>query len=229
MRARILVIEDDASLRRGLCDNLAAQGWEVCSAAGGEEGLRLALSWKADLILLDLMLPSVNGYEICRSLRLEGAQTPVLMLTAKGQTEDVVRGLELGADDYVVKPFALQELLARVKALLRRRDTGAARLAFGGGYVLDGDSQKLTRDGKEVSLTPKEFGLLDYLLRNAGRALSREKLISEVWGHGLIVTHRSVDRCVKTLRAKLATEAASDLTAVRGIGYRWDGEVGEEG
>lgn len=228
MRARVLVIEDDASLRRGLCDNLDAQGWEVKSAADGEEGLELALSWRADLILLDLMLPRVNGYEICRAVRLEKMEVPILMLTAKGQTEDVVRGLELGADDYVVKPFALQELLARVRALLRRKSQGAARLVFGDGHVLDLEARTLSRHGVGVALTPKEFDLLAVLLQQAGRALSRDKLIGEVWGHGLLVTNRSVDRCVKTLRAKLEGAAGTDLRSVRGVGYRWDGVV-EEG
>ncbi len=225
MRARVLVIEDDGSLRRGLCDNLDAQGWEVKAAADGEEGLELALSWRADLILLDLMLPRVNGYEICRAVRMEKMEVPILMLTAKGQTEDVVKGLELGADDYVVKPFALQELLARVRALLRRKSQGATRFTFGTGFVLDLEARTLCKGDERVELTPKEFDLLAFLLREAGRALSREKLIGEVWGHGLLVTNRSVDRCVKTLRAKLEGSTATDLRSVRGVGYRWDGLV----
>jgi DNA-binding response OmpR family regulator len=227
MRARVLVIEDDASLRRGLCDTLDAEGCEVKATADGEEGLELALSWRADLILLDLMLPRVNGYEICRAVRMVKSEVPILMLTAKGQTEDVVKGFELGADDYVVKPFALRELLARVRALLRRRSQGASRLAFGDCYVLDLEARILIGNAREVALTPKEFDLLASLLRQAGRAVSREKLIAEIWGRGLIVTNRSVDRCVKTLRAKLKTSTATQLRSVRGVGYRWDGEVNE--
>lgn len=229
MSARILVIEDDASLRRGLCDNLAAQGWEVRGACDGEEGLRLAFDWKADLILLDIMLPGVNGYEICRTLRREEIGTPILMLTAKGQTDDVVLGLQLGADDYMVKPFALRELLARVRVMLRRTDAAASRYRFAGDGVLDVASRRLTLGGSAVGLTPKEFDLLAALLRDAGKVRSREQLLGKVWGHGLMVTNRSVDRCVKTLRAKLGPRIQKELVAVRGIGYRWDGEVASEG
>ena len=225
MRTRILIIEDDESLRRGLSDHLASQGWETRTAADGETGLHLAFEWKADLILLDLMLPKVDGYEICAALRREKIETPILMLTAKGQTEDVVRGLGLGADDYVVKPFALRELMARVHALLRRKNSEATRYRFGEHGLLDLEARRLTMDGSTVELTPKEFDLLATFLRQAGRALSRDRLLSEVWGHGLIVTTRSVDRCVKTLRSKLAGSTGRDLTSVRGIGYRWDGQV----
>ena len=225
MSARILVVEDDESLRRGLCDNLTAQGWEIRSASDGEQGLELAFEWKADLILLDVMLPGVNGYEICQALRREKVETPILMLTAKGQTDDVVRGLQLGADDYMVKPFALRELLARVQVMLRRSDATGSRYQFAHGGLLDADARRLTLQGKALELTPKEFDLLTILLRNAGRALSREQLLAKVWGHGLMVTNRSVDRCVKTLRAKLGPLYAEELVSVRGIGYRWDGTV----
>lgn len=225
MSARILIIEDDESLRRGLFDNLTAQGWEVRSASDGNEGLQLAFDWKADLILLDVMLPGVNGYEICQALRREKIDTPILMLTAKGQTDDVVMGLQLGADDYMVKPFALRELLARVKVMLRRTDTTGSRYTFAHDGILNATARRLTLQGKPVELTPKEFELLTVLLRNAGRALSREQLLAKVWGHGLLVTNRSVDRCVKTLRAKLGPNYTNELLSVRGIGYRWDGEV----
>lgn len=228
MSARILIIEDDESLRRGLCDNLAAQGWEVRAASDGEEGLQLAFDWRADLILLDIMLPGVDGYEICRALRLEKIDTPILMLTAKGQTDDVVMGLQLGADDYMVKPFALRELLARVQVMLRRTHVSSTRFTFAQDGLLDTSARRLTLAGKAVNLTPKEFDLLSVLLQNAGRALSREQLIGKVWGHGLLVTHRSVDRCVKTLRAKLGPSSSADFVSVRGVGYRWDGDVRDE-
>lgn len=225
MSARILIVEDDESLRRGLSDNLAAQGWEVRSARDGDEGLQLAFDWKADLILLDVMLPGVNGYEICQALRREKVETPILMLTAKGQTDDVVMGLKLGADDYMVKPFALRELLARVQVMLRRTDATGSRYTFAHDGVLDLTARRVTLQGKPVELTPKEFELLTVLFRNAGRALSREQLLAKVWGHGLMVTNRSVDRCVKTLRAKLGPQYTEELISVRGIGYRWDGMV----
>ena len=136
MKARILLIEDDESLRRGLQDNLEAQGWTVRVESDGEAGYEQCLSWQADLILLDIMLPKVNGYEICRSLRLEGILVPIIMLTAKGQTEDVVRGLELGANDYVVKPFALAELIARIRRLLQETDR-SENYELGEGIILD--------------------------------------------------------------------------------------------
>lgn len=225
MSARILIIEDDESLRRGLSDNLSAQGWEIRSAKDGTEGLQLAFDWKADLILLDIMLPGVNGYEICQALRREKIDTPILMLTAKGQTDDVVMGLKLGADDYMVKPFALRELLARVQVMLRRTNATGTYYRFGRAGILDASARRLSLDGVNVELTPKEFDLLAVLIRHAGRALSREQILSKVWGNGLMVTIRSVDRCVKTLRAKLGPEDSRNLTSVRGMGYRWDGEV----
>ncbi|MEP4077795.1 response regulator transcription factor [Haloferula sp.] len=225
MSARILIIEDDESLRRGLNDNLTAQGWEVRCASDGELGLELAFEWKADLILLDIMLPKVDGYEICQALRREKIETPILMLTAKGQTDDVVHGLQLGADDYMVKPFALRELLARVQVMLRRSDATGSRYRFADDGLLDVDARRVTLKGEPLELTPKEFDLLTALLRNAGRALTRDQLLAKVWGHGLMVTNRSVDRCVKTLRAKLGSETTGELASVRGIGYRWDGKV----
>lgn len=221
MSARILLIEDDADLRLGLRDNLLAQGWEVRDAADGNKGLDLALNWQADLILLDIMLPGVNGYEICRSIRLEKIETPILMLTARGQTEDVVRGLDLGADDYVVKPFALAELIARVRRILERSRPREARHPLGGSLVLDFEARRV--DGLGGELTPKEFDLLAWFVRNSSRAHSRQRLLREVWGPGLFVTERSVDRAVKTLRQKLG-EAGAPLQAVRGVGYRWDGD-----
>ncbi|MGJ8634881.1 MAG: response regulator transcription factor [Luteolibacter sp.] len=225
MSARILIIEDDESLRRGLLDHLGSQGWEVLAAKDGEEGYKLGLEWKCDLILLDIMLPGINGFEICQALRREKITTPILMLTAKGQTEDVVRGLELGADDYLVKPFALQELIARLRVLLRRQDDGVKCFTFGEAWELDLVARKLLQSDKEVILTPKEFDLLSTFLHNAGRALSRDQLISRVWGNGFLVTQRSVDRCVKTLRSKLGKTTALALKSIHGIGYRWDGSV----
>lgn len=222
MSTRILIIEDDLSLRVGIEDNLQASGYETASAKDGLEGLKKAYIWKADLIILDIMLPSVNGYEICQSIRCEGIETPVLMLTAKDQNEDIVRGLELGADDYLVKPFALPVLLARIRALLRRHSTSQVNYQFADIYTLNSESRKLLKSGKEIALTPKEFDLLYCFLSHSERALSREKIISDVWGNGLFVTHRSVDRCVKTLRSKLGEECASRLKTVRGIGYRWE-------
>ncbi|MEM6911297.1 MAG: response regulator transcription factor [Verrucomicrobiota bacterium] len=219
MSSRILLIEDDASLRRGLEDNLRAAGWEVRVASDGEHGLELALAWKADLILLDIMLPGVNGYQICRHLRQEDIQVPLLMLTARGQTEDVVRGLDLGADDYLIKPFALAELLARVRRLLRQAPSARTRIPLGSQLELDLTARTL--HGSDLVLTPKEFGLLAHLVQHPERAFTRAQLLREVWGPGLFVTERSVDRAVRTLRAKLGS-ASQALQTIRGIGYRWD-------
>lgn len=217
MKTKILLIEDDESLRRALRDNLEAQGWEVRVESDGEEGYAQCLAWPADLILLDIMLPKVNGYEICRSLRMEGIEAPVIMLTAKGQTEDVVRGLELGADDYVVKPFALAELLARVRRLLKPVEK-ALNYPLGFGLSLDIAGQQVK--GIREELSPKELGVLTYLIQNEGRALTRSQILTHVWGAGIFVTERSVDRAIKVVRARL-TEAGKQLETVRGVGYRW--------
>lgn len=217
MKTRVLLIEDDESLRRGLGDNLAAQGWEVCTESDGEKGYERCLAWKADVILLDIMLPRTNGYEICRSLRLQKIETPILMLSAKGQTEDVVRGLELGADDYVVKPFALAELLARVRRLLRGQAL-ETQFDLGNGMQLDLVAKEIK--GLDNELAPKEFGVLSYLVQQEGRALTRGQILTKVWGSDLFVTERSVDRAVKVIRARLKA-AGANLKTVRGIGYRW--------
>lgn len=220
---RILIVEDDETLGIGLRDHFTDDGWQVLLARDGEEGLRMAFEEKVDLMLLDVMLPKVDGFEICKSLRREGVETPILMLTAKGQVDDVVYGLELGADDYLVKPFSLRELDARVKVLARRIDGGKTEYEFGGGGVLDTTSRVVRVKGEVIALTPKEFDLLAVFLRKTGRALTRDQLLGEVWGYGLLVTVRSVDRCVKTLRMKLGAECSASLVAVRGVGYRWDG------
>lgn len=218
----ILIVEDDATLGIGLRDHFHDTGMTVLLARDGEEGLRLAFEEKIDLILLDVMLPGLDGYEICRTLRAEKIPVPILMLTAKGQVDDVVHGLGLGADDYLVKPFSLRELDARVKVLLRRIDGGRTVHSFAGGGELDSVARTVRIEGQALALTPKEFDLLLVFLRKAGRALTRDQLLGEVWGHGLLVTVRSVDRCVKTLRMKLGPECAASLVAVRGVGYRWD-------
>ena len=219
---RMLIVEDDTTLGIGLRDHFLSRNWDVILAKDGELGLELAFNEKVDVILLDIMLPNVSGYEICQALRREEVKTPVLMLTAKGQVDDVVYGLEVGADDYLVKPFSLRVLDARVKVMVRRLDDGQNDFYFGNGAHLDRFARKLKIDSNEVSLTPKEFDLLLVFLQSAGRAMTRDQILGEVWGHGLLVTVRSVDRCVKTLRKKLGEENVRALVAVRGVGYRWD-------
>jgi DNA-binding response OmpR family regulator len=220
--ARVLIIEDEPALLRGLKDNLETEGYEVRSANNGEKGLEALLNAPPDLVLLDLMLPKINGYEICRTARKRGLEMPIIMLTAKGQEEDIVRGLELGADDYVTKPFSIRELLARVKALLRRGGN-APEYRFGR-CRLDLTSRRLFRNETEVALTAKEFRLLEFFVKRAGRALTRDGILDAVWGQEVIVTDRSVDRCVTTLRSKVEDDPHNPvlIRTIRDIGYRFE-------
>ena len=219
----ILIIEDDPALLRGLHDNFTSRGFQVSSATEGTEALRAATKDDADIILLDVMLPRVNGYEICRRVRDAGVQTPIVMLTAKGQEDDIIRGLELGADDYITKPFSIRELAARVRSLLRRCANDDAPVRFGD-CELDLAARTLRRDGRIVSLTTKEFRLLALFLRRPSRALTRNEILDCVWGHSVIVTSRSVDRCVTTLRSKVEPDPSKPrfITTIRDIGYRFE-------
>ena len=220
---KILIIEDDPALLRGLKDNFVAQGYEVHTADDGQKGLARLLREPPDLVLLDLMLPKVNGYEICRRARAGHLEMPIIMLTARGQEEDVVRGLELGADDYVTKPFSIRELLARVKAFLRRQGPESSIFEFGA-YRLDLAAHKLFGPVGEIELTAKEFRLLEFFVKRAGRALTRDSILDAVWGHDILVTDRSVDRCVTTLRAKIESDPRNPLfiRTIRDIGYRFE-------
>lgn len=222
--ASILIIEDDPALLRGLKDNFEAQGYRVFLARDGEEGLACALTSQPDLLLLDLMIPKVNGYQICRSVRARDADVPIIMLTAKDREEDIVRGLELGADDYVTKPFRIRELLARVKGFLRRRLAVALTVIEFGACKLDLAAHKAYKDGNEVILTTKEFRMLEYLARRRGRALTRDQILDGVWGSDIMVNDRSVDRCVTTLRAKIEPDPRrpTHILTIRDIGYRFE-------
>jgi DNA-binding response OmpR family regulator len=227
-RGRILIVEDEPVLVRGLTDTFASKGYEVLTAGDGQTGLELAFERSPDLILLDIMLPRVNGFEVCRAIRERGLEMPILMLTAKGQEEDVILGLNLGADDYVTKPFRIGELVARANAFLRRSratTTGACRF---GDYELDLVSHKLFRDGREVDLTAKEFKLLAFFAQRIGRALSRDHILDGVWGRSITVTPRSIDRCVATLRAKIEPDPRNPIyiQTLRDVGYRF--ETGRE-
>jgi len=185
--------------------------------------LSAALANPPDLLVLDIMLPKLNGYEICRALRAKRLEMPIIMLTAKGQEEDIVRGLELGADDYVTKPFSIRELLARAKAFLRRREPAAGVFLFGD-CKLDFTAHRLFRSGAEVVLTAKEFRLLEFLTKRPGRALTRDQILDGVWGNAIIVNDRSVDRCVTTLRAKIEGDPRHPchIQTIRDIGYRFE-------
>jgi DNA-binding response OmpR family regulator len=219
----ILIIEDDAALLRGLKDNFEAQHYRVETARDGRQGLSAALANPPDLLVLDIMLPQMNGYEICRALRAKKLQMPIIMLTAKGQEEDIIRGLELGADDYVTKPFSIRELMARARAFLRRRPDPTTVFQFGA-CTLDLTAHKLFRNGAEVVLTAKEFELLQFFVSRAGRALTRDQILDGVWGQEIIVNDRSVDRCVTTLRAKIEPDPhhPAHIQTIRNIGYRFE-------
>ena len=222
--SRILIVEDEPALLRALKDTFAATGCEVLAAADGEEGLRLAVSAHPDLILLDIMLPRVNGYEICRAVRDQGLDMPIIMLTARGQEEDIVLGLNLGADDYVTKPFKIRELVARANAFLRRRQSPPTAVYRFGDCELNTATHKLFRRGGEVELTAKEFRLLAYFAARPGRALARNDILNAVWGNSIMVTPRSVDRCVTTLRAKVEADPRNPefIQTIRDVGYRFE-------
>ena len=219
----LLIVEDDHVLLRGLKDNFEAQGYQVRTARDGQRGLDALLTAAPDLLLLDLMLPKVNGYEICQAARSHQLDLPIIMLTAKGQEDDIVRGLELGADDYVTKPFSIRELIARVKAFLRRQEPESACYDFGD-CRLDLEAHKLFKRNVEVELTAKEFRLLEFFVKRAGRALTRDSILEAVWGDEVIVTDRSVDRCVTTLRAKIEPDSREPrfIHTIRDIGYRFE-------
>ena len=221
---RILIIEDDPTLLRGLKDNFELEGYAVDTAADGPSGLEAAMTARADLILLDVMMPRMNGFEICQRLRAANIQTAIIMLTAKGEEDDIVRGLNLGADDYVTKPFSIRELLARVNAFLRRRREPAQQVFEFGRCGLDLAARTLSRNGEEVELTPKEFELLKLFVSRIGCALTRDEIMRQVWGSDILVTRRSVDRCVTTLRSKIEDDPKEPtfIQTVRDFGYRFD-------
>jgi DNA-binding response OmpR family regulator len=223
----VLIIEDDSTLLRGLQDNFRSRGYVVRTASDGRQGLSAALSDPPDLILLDIMLPKINGYEVCRVIREHGLRMPIIMLTVKGQEEDIVRGLDLGADDYVTKPFSIRELLARANAFLRHRQPDLPEVYRFGDCELNLASCRLFRGGTEVRLTAKEFRMLELLAGRPGRTLTRNQILDAVWGRAVIVTSRSVDRCIATLRSKIEPEPEHPrhIKTVRGIGYRFEPEA----
>jgi DNA-binding response OmpR family regulator len=220
----VLIIEDDPTLLRGLKDNFQSRGFNVRTATDGRQGLDAALADLPQLILLDIMLPKLNGYEVCRAIREHELEMPIIMLTAKGQEEDIVRGLELGADDYVTKPFSIRELLARANAFLRRRSAETSDVHGFGDCRLDLASHKLFKADVELTLTSKEFRMLEYFVTRPGRALTRRDILDAVWGSSIIVTTRSVDRCVTTLRAKIEPNPRRPIfiRTIREIGYRFE-------
>jgi two-component system alkaline phosphatase synthesis response regulator PhoP len=222
---RILVVEDEPAIAFGLQLDLKSEGYDVEIESDGESGLQRARKEAFDLILLDVMLPRKDGFEVCRELRRDGSKTPVIMLTAKTQEEEKVLGLEIGADDYVTKPFSPRELRARVKAALRRTAEDDLPIYRFGDAEVDFGRCELRRAGKPVELTALEFKLLAAFVRNGGKVLSRDQLLDLVWGHGTFVTDRVVDNHVVTLRKKVEPEPSEPryIVSVRGLGYRFDG------
>jgi DNA-binding response OmpR family regulator len=220
----VLIIEDDPSMLRGLKDNFAYSGYNVLAASDGEKGLNAALDAKPDLIILDIMLPKINGYEICRLIRKEKLDMPIIMLTAKGEESDIILGLNLGADDYVTKPFSIKELLARSAAFLRRRKQSEKDSYKFGDFVLDISARKLTKKNKEIELSPKEFKLLEFFLKKQGKALTRDEILNAVWGYSSFTGHRSIDRFVTTLRNKIETNPQNPIFihTLREIGYKFE-------
>ncbi len=217
--SRILIVEDDAAILRGLEMNLQLEGFEVLTAVDGREGLARALNERIDLMVLDIMLPYINGYQILERARKSGIDVPVIMLSARNAEVDKVMGLDLGADDYVTKPFSVGELLARVKAHLRRHVPPA--IVRWDDVEVDLERDLVRKGGEVVTMTAKEYELLKFLLQNEGRALTRESILDSVWGHGYFGTDRTVDNFITKLRQKFDTTDSKRFLTVRGVGYRF--------
>ena len=224
---RILIVDDEPEMVRGLEDNLRFEGYQTVSARDGRQALDLALREAPDLILLDVMMPGMSGWDVCRQLRQKSIDVPVIMLTARGEEVDRVRGLELGADDYVTKPFSLRELLARIRAVLRRpgRRQQLQELAFGD-VRLQLRARLAHRGGREVKLTRKEFDLLSYLVEHRGEIITRDRLLDEVWGYDRFPTTRTVDTHILRLRQKFEVDPEHPvfILTVHGQGYRFSGD-----
>jgi len=221
--ADILIVEDDENLRIGLVDNLEDEGYRVHAVATGEEALAAVDARRFELLILDIMLPGIDGYSLCEKLRAAGTDAAVLMLTARSLEDDLVRGFEAGADDYLAKPYRLRELLARVRALLRRRATRPGGTLTLGEFTVDLSARRVTDGGgDELALTRTEFDLLSLLVRRQSTALHRNDILDEVWGKDLVVDPRTVDNFVSSLKRKLRWSRKSPfrIASVRGVGYR---------
>lgn len=222
---RILVVEDEVSMQKGLRDNLELEGFEVDVAGDGQAGLSAMTDRSYDLVILDVMLPRLSGFDVLRQARSRGLRMPVIMLTARGEEIDRVLGLELGADDYVTKPFSLRELLARVKAVLRRAEGGAgeasARMLLGE-LEIDFETYNASRQGEPLEMTPKEFEILKCLWHHRNKTVTRDQLLTEVWGYDEPVTTRTIDNFIAKLRQKIEDDPSHPrrILTVHGTGYR---------
>jgi two-component system alkaline phosphatase synthesis response regulator PhoP len=221
---RILVVEDDPKILKLLSSDLELEGYSVLTAKDGVEGLEQAKNMKPDLIILDVMMPKMNGYDVCRALRKDGSDIPIIMLTAKGQEAEKVVGLEIGADDYVTKPFGGMELMARVKALLRRhkRELDKIETITFDDVSVDFKKMEASKKGKPIALTAKEFQILELLVRHRGEVVSRQKFLEDIWGYEEMPSTRTVDNQMATLRQKLSPKDVEVyIRTVHGVGYKF--------
>ena len=218
---RILLVEDDVAIARSLKEGLEDEAYAVDVAYDGDEGYRTATADDYDVIILDVMLPEMNGYEVCRALCKDGNQTPILMLTARDAERDIIEGLDMGADDYLAKPFSFEVLLARLRALLRRPNEKLEEILRVGDLTLDPSLKKVIRANQEISLTAREYGVLEYLMRNADKVLSKEQIISHVWDFDADVLPNNVELFIMFLRRKIDKPFDSKLIhTVPGFGYK---------
>ena len=227
--AKILLVEDEVSIRGFLKINLARNDFEIIEASNGEEGIEKAMDEKPDVAVLDVMLPGIDGFQVCNKLRNEYPDMGIIMLTAKGQDMDKIMGFEYGADDYIVKPFNPLEVVLRIKAILRRmekKDNNKKKSELiNGPFVINLYSQKITKNGKEIELTPKEYLIMKTFIENPNKAFSRDELLNSVWGYNYFGDPKIIDVNIRRLRAKIEEDASNPefIETVWGIGYRWKG------
>jgi len=225
MNKKILIIEDNAGIRMSITDELESEGYRVITTGNGIEGLSLVKEQKPDLIILDIMLPGIDGYEVCKRLRMEGITTPIIMLTVKDKEIDKVLGMELGADDYVTKPFSVRELSVRVKTIFRRMEeySGESETHHIGETSLDFRKYEAIRKGVKIDFTPLEFQILHYLVKKRGSVISRTELLENVWGeHNVVISLRTIDTHIASIRRKLGDDPVNPgfIVNIRGVGYK---------
>jgi len=222
---KALIVEDEANMRKVLVDNFEHAGYSVLSASNGLEAWQFIKPCNPDIVISDVMMPKLNGFDLCSRIREEGFGMPIILLTAKGRESDIIMGLKNGADDYVTKPFSMKVLLAKAEAFLRRSDLLRDKntLVSFGEFSVDLSARLLFRNGKEVALSPKEFGLINLFLQRPGAVITREMVLDAVWGQELFVMDRSVDRCITTLRNKIESNPRNPkfIQTIRGVGYRF--------
>jgi DNA-binding response OmpR family regulator len=222
--AKILVVEDEPAMLAGISDNLEFEGYTVDRASSGDDGLEKIMSDNFDLVLLDVMLPVISGFDILKKSRANGIKTPVILLTAKGEELDKVRGLELGADDYITKPFSLRELLARIKAILRRTNATSASTTTSavqiGRLSVTFEQMIATENGEDIKLSHKEFEILNYLYRHCNKVVTRDELLDNVWGMDYQPTSRTIDNFILRLRQKVDSAESNHIHTIHGLGYK---------